>query len=164
MIPKNCKAENWIFCSFSSSRPRITGTLNLLKIGLSSSKKVIFVRFNDRPLKMMKNVFYFMLKALLFLEIYTFLSWLFGNVDKRLDKTFNYKIHDVTDWTTNNYNTRLPNISLNFQNQTLKTQLKFQQIYFMQPFFTFSTTKKKRFHVSKISKNYITKDYCLSTN
>ena len=46
----------------------------------------------------------------------------------------------------------LPNISLNFQNQTLKTQLKFQQIYFMQPFFTFSTTKKNVFTSQKSQK------------
>ena len=124
MIPKNCKAENWIFCSFSSSRPRITGALNLLKIGLSPAKKVIFVRFNDRPLKTMKNVFYFMLKALLFLEIYTFLSWLFGNVDKRLDKTFNYKIHDVTDWTTNNYNTRIAQYLFEFSEWNTQSSTK----------------------------------------
>ena len=37
-------------------------------------------------LKMMKNVFYFMLKALFFLEIFTFLFWFFGYVEKQLDK------------------------------------------------------------------------------
>ena len=35
---------------------------------------------------MIKNVFYFMLKALFILEIFTFLSLLFGFVEKRLDK------------------------------------------------------------------------------
>ena len=44
----------------------------------------------------MKNAFYFMLKAL---EIFTFLLWLFGYVEKRLDKKAkaNLKIHDVAN-------------------------------------------------------------------
>ena len=47
-----------------------------------------------------------MLKALFVLEIFTFLSWLFGYVEKRLGKEVkvNFKIFDVTDWTTNNDN------------------------------------------------------------
>ena len=40
----------------------------------------------DSPLEIMKNVFYFMLKAVFVLEIVTFLSWLFGYVEKRLDE------------------------------------------------------------------------------
>ena len=50
----------------------------------------------------MKNAFYFMLKALFVLEIFT----LFGYVEKRLDKKVdvNFKIYDVIDWATNNYN------------------------------------------------------------
>ena len=38
------------------------------------------------PLNMMKNAFYFMLKALFVLEIFPFLSCLFGYVEKWLDK------------------------------------------------------------------------------
>ena len=34
---------------------------------------------------MMKNAFYFMLKAFFFFEIFIFLSRLFGYVEKRLD-------------------------------------------------------------------------------
>ena len=58
---------------------------------------------------MMKNAFYFILKAL-------FCSWyiyifvlLFGYVEKRLEKKaiVNFKTHDVKDWTTNNYNTHI---------------------------------------------------------
>ena len=36
-------------------------------------------------LKMMKNAFYFTLKALFVLKIFKFLSWLFGHVAKQLD-------------------------------------------------------------------------------
>ena len=57
----------------------------------------------------MKNAFYFMLKALLIFEILTFTSWLFGYVEKRLDKKamVNFKVDDVTDWTTNDHNTHI---------------------------------------------------------
>ena len=55
----------------------------------------------------MKNTFYFMLKAFFVLEIFPFLSSLFRYIEKRIDKKakHNLKIHDVTDNTTNNYNT-----------------------------------------------------------
>ena len=57
----------------------------------------------------MKNAFYFMLKAVLIFEILTFTSWLFGYVEKRLDKKamVNFKVYDVTDWTTNDHNTHI---------------------------------------------------------
>ena len=58
-----------------------------IKVGLSPSQKYVFIiYFNEIPLKVIKNAFYFMLKALFVLEIFTFLSWLFGYVEKRLDK------------------------------------------------------------------------------
>ena len=60
----------------------------------------------------MKNAFYFMLKTLV-LAIYTFLSWLFGYVEKRFDD----KIYDVTDWITIDI---LSNISASKNNQTMK--------------------------------------------
>ena len=37
------------------------------------------------PLKMMKSTFYFMLKALFGLEIFTFLSRLFGYAEKQIN-------------------------------------------------------------------------------
>ena len=54
----------------------------------------------ESPLKMMKNAFYLMLKALLVLR-------LFGHVGKRLENNakVNFKICDVTDWQRTNYNT-----------------------------------------------------------
>ena len=55
----------------------------------------------------MKNDFYFMLKALFVLEIFTFLFRFFGYVKKRLDKKamVGFKIYGVTEQTANNYNT-----------------------------------------------------------
>ena len=48
---------------------------------------------------MMENVFYFMLKALFILVIFTFLSRLFDYVEKRIDKKakINLNLYDVTD-------------------------------------------------------------------
>ena len=55
-----------------------------LKVGLSLSKKVGFICFNGRPFKIMKNAFYFLLKAPLNISI--FLPNFSGHVGKRLDK------------------------------------------------------------------------------
>ena len=51
---------------------------------------------------MMKNGFYFMLKALFLLEIFTFLRQRFGSVEKPM---INLRICDVADSTKNNQNT-----------------------------------------------------------
>ena len=50
-----------------------------------------------------------MLKTLFDLEIFTFLSCLFGYVEKQLDKkaTVNFKIYDVPSRETNNYNAHI---------------------------------------------------------
>ena len=44
-----------------------------LKVELSPSKKNRLICFNESPLKMMKNAFYFILKALFVLKIFKFL-------------------------------------------------------------------------------------------
>ena len=54
-----------------------------LKVGHSPSKNFFwFTSMIDSPSKMMKNAFYFILKALFVLKIFKFLSWLFGHVEK----------------------------------------------------------------------------------
>ena len=57
----------------------------------------------------MKNTFYFILKTVFILQIFTFFSWLFGYLENRLDRkvTVNFKIYDVTDWTANSCNTNI---------------------------------------------------------
>ena len=54
----------------------------------------------EGPLKMKKSLFHVK---------YSFCSWLFGYVEKRLDKKaiVNFKIYGTTDWKTNNYNTHI---------------------------------------------------------
>ena len=56
---------------------------------------------------MIKNAFYFILKALFVLEIFNLMSLLFSHVENRLDKKVkvNFKIYYVIYWTVNNYNT-----------------------------------------------------------
>ena len=64
-----------------------------IKVGLSPFKKIVFIYFNESPLKMMKNAFYFMLKAIFIFEMFTFLCWLY------MKTMVNFKIYVVTNWT-----------------------------------------------------------------
>ena len=52
------------------------------KVGLSPTKNICVICLIESPLKMMKNAFYFILKALFVLKIFKFLSQLFGYVGK----------------------------------------------------------------------------------
>ena len=56
-----------------------------LKSDSHSQKKKLFYLLQWKPFKMMKNVFHFILKALFFLKVFKFFSWIFGHVEKRLD-------------------------------------------------------------------------------
>ena len=54
----------------------------LVKVGLSpSKKKILFICFNKNSLKIMKNTFYFILKAFV-LKIFIFLSGHFEHVEE----------------------------------------------------------------------------------
>ena len=55
---------------------------------------------------MMKNAFYFILKALLVLQIFKFMPGTSVHVEKQLDQKdmINFKFYDVTTWLTYNYN------------------------------------------------------------
>ena len=59
--------------------------MELILIGLKSDShlpKKIMLFDSLKLFKMMKNAFYFTLKALFVLNIFKFLSWLFGHVGK----------------------------------------------------------------------------------
>ena len=61
----------------------LNGNLNLaFKVRPSPSQKICFICFSENPVKMMKNDFYFILKAFFFLNIFKFLSWIFYHVEK----------------------------------------------------------------------------------
>ena len=47
--------------------------------------KNCFICFNEGPLKIMENVFYFTLKALLVSKMFNFFSWIFVHVEKPID-------------------------------------------------------------------------------
>ena len=53
-----------------------------IKVGISPSKNICVICFIESPFKMVKNAFYFILKALFVLKIFKFLSWLFSHVGK----------------------------------------------------------------------------------
>ena len=57
--------------------------LNFFKDGLTGVRHFLTT---ESSLKMMKNAFYFILKPLSVLKIFTIFSWLSGHVEKRLDK------------------------------------------------------------------------------
>ena len=106
--------EFWEFFNISQF-PKIVS----LKSSLLGLKEFLAT---ECPVTTMKNDFYFMLKALLVLQIFPFLSWFFRHVSKRLDKKdkIDFKMYDVTHWAVNNCNIRIANISRNKGYQTIK--------------------------------------------
>ena len=66
-------------CVLSIKSNKLIIPLYEIIVGLHIPKKK---RLFDSPSKMMKNAFYFILKAFFVLKIFKFLSWLFGHVEK----------------------------------------------------------------------------------
>ena len=58
-----------------------TNEEKIIEVGLSPKKHCV-ICFNESPSKMMRNAFYFIIKALFGLKIFKFLSWRFGHVGK----------------------------------------------------------------------------------
>ena len=56
---------------------------------------------------MMKNAFYFILKAFYVLKIFKFLSFWTCRKNGLIRKKVNFKNYDVTGWLTNNFNTHI---------------------------------------------------------
>ena len=53
-----------------------------VKVGLSRSREICIICLIESPLKMMKNAFYLILKAIFVLKLFKFWSQLFGHVRK----------------------------------------------------------------------------------
>ena len=83
--------------------------ISIIKSDSHPPKKVAFVSFNESLSKMMKNAFCCMSKALFVLKVLAFLSRLFWFCRKKLDKkaTVKFNFYNVTNWTTNNYDTHI---------------------------------------------------------
>ena len=97
--------------------------MKCIKVGLSSSKKVVFVCFNECSSKMMKNSSFISSKTpFSFLKYLNFRPNFFDQVGKRLDKKakVNVRICDVTEGQQIIVIHILPNISRSKVNQTLK--------------------------------------------
>ena len=54
----------------------------IVKVGLSTPEKTCVICLIESPLEMMKNAFYFILKAIFILKIFKFLPLFFGHVGK----------------------------------------------------------------------------------
>ena len=94
---------------------------NLFKVKISPSKNNCIICYTGSPLKMMKNAFYFILKALFVLQISKFLWQLFCHVGKTtwLEK-FTSKFMTSQPGLQTIVLHILPNISKNKNNQTMK--------------------------------------------
>ena len=95
-------------------------TMNMLKSDSHLPKKNYFIYFNESPLKMTKNAFYLILKALFVLKIIQIFVFTFWSYRKNgfIRNQVNSKVFDVTTWLTNKY--ILPSISQSEGNQTMK--------------------------------------------
>ena len=72
-------------------------------------QKICFYLLQWKPFENDEKCFLVHVTALFVLEVYPSMSWLFGCLEKRFDKVamVNFKIYDVTIWTSNNYNTHI---------------------------------------------------------
>ena len=65
-------------------KPAMQENWSYIKVGLSPFKKIFAICLIESPLEMIKNAFYFILKALFHIKIFKFLPRLFGHVGKGL--------------------------------------------------------------------------------
>ena len=144
---------------------RQSGFEGLLKDALSGLRRFLAT---ENPLKVMKIVFYFAIKALYVLKIFRFLSWIFGQVEKLFDQKdqVDLKIYDVTTRETNNYNTHrgieyTQNISRSKGNQTKKSGQLIEhnmRNIFLEKLYTKCGAETIPRHISKKSKLGISLD------
>ena len=73
------------FVATEAQELSLSTSLSILKSNSDLPKKKMFISFNDNSSKTMKNAFCLILKALFVLKMFKTLSWLFGDLEKRLD-------------------------------------------------------------------------------
>ena len=89
-IRTDCGINDWcVYCFFLSWSINVISMIyhgmiiaSGIKVGPSLSKENFFICFNISPLKMIKNAFHFIIKALFVLKIFKFLFWIFRQVGK----------------------------------------------------------------------------------
>ena len=79
---KKSKSSHWLFHLNEPSFYDEGFETNKVLYSDSNLPKKCYICFNDSPSKMMKNAFYFILKAFFVHKIFKFLFWLFGHVEK----------------------------------------------------------------------------------
>ena len=77
-----------------------------IKVGISPSKKNCFISFSEDPLQMMNMLLNPSSKLFLFSRYLNFCLDFLVKQKKQLDQKdeVNFKMYDVTNWLTNNYN------------------------------------------------------------
>ena len=93
LLQSSCIFEAAIF-----SKQSLFSRIYILAAGLSPSKKEVIICFNASPLKIMKNAFYFMIKALFVLGIFAFVLtfWLCRKTVLNQKPKVNFKIYEQT--------------------------------------------------------------------
>ena len=89
--------------------------------------KQCFIWFNESPLKMMKNVFYFIWRAFFVLERFKYLSWLFSHIKNGLIRRISLisKFMTLQPGQQKNKLHILPSISQWLDKQTIKQEIIF---------------------------------------
>ena len=82
ILPKNLLKRATIHFHCLFDEPHFWNNLYSVNLDSHLPKYFFFICFNESPSKMMKNAFYFILKALFVLKIFKFLSWIFEHVEK----------------------------------------------------------------------------------
>ena len=102
------KLYKWYQIVQSIANKNLKSDKNFQNFGNKPSKNFSFIYFNESPLKMMKQCFLFHVKSsFCSWDIYIFvLTWLCRKMACK-KVMVNFKIYDITDWTTNNYNTHI---------------------------------------------------------
>ena len=75
-----CEGNNYSPLSWSPLD--LDSLIHSLKSDSHLPTKTCIIYFTENPFKMKENAFYFIIKALFALKIFTFLSWLVGHVGK----------------------------------------------------------------------------------
>ena len=106
-ISQNSQENMWKNL-FSNKVADFRSISSIMKVGLSPSGKNCVICFIESPLKIMKNAFYFILKALFILKIFKVFVMTFWSCSKKgVIRKIHDKIHDVTGRITNTFNTHI---------------------------------------------------------
>ena len=112
-LPKLVKQNIRFECDLSLNialwmKPRWKQIIEILKSDSHFSNELFYFLW-WKPFKMMKNAFYFILKAFFLFKIFKFfcLGVLVMKKTDWLERNINFRIHNITTWLVNNCNTHI---------------------------------------------------------